>query len=124
MNRTTRLAVAAALGTLMAYAVAAPAGAAGPFDGTYRGTSTNITSGGGGCPSGGPLTKTVVNNTFGMSWSTSEIKLTVGPDGTITGSAGVGKALFSATGKIVGSTMAMEYGSLRCRYRFEGRKGG
>jgi hypothetical protein len=124
MNRTIRFRTIAALSALIAYAVAAPAGAAGPFDGTYRGTATNLVPGGAGCWPGGPMIKRVVDSKFTMPWPPSEMKLTVAPDGTISGTVSLTKALATGTGKITGNTMALEVGGQRCRYRFEGQKSG
>lgn len=133
MNRTIRFAAAAAASTLIAIVVAMPAGAVGPFNGTYRGTVKLVRNvplrpaAGPSCPGSGagvPGTRTVVNSKIKMEWAGSDVELTVGPDGTASGSENVRRLQFSASGKITGNTMVLEYGGQFCGYRFEGQKGG
>jgi len=139
MNRAIRFAAAAAVSVLMAYAATVPAGAAGPFDGTYRGrvklTMNSIPagkgagSGRGSCQGkavGVPAAWTVVDNTFSIKPEGRNIKLGVGPDGTISSleNVGGGWSYFDVfSGKIIGNSMVAEFGTSLCRYRFEGRKG-
>jgi hypothetical protein len=123
-------AAAAFLAASIPYAVIA----AGPFDGTYSGTVALARSQGGGkrsqqrpCnePADGPAaTRRVINGNLtlhgagGVAWTAK-----VGPDGMISGQATLNEAAtVSASGKITGDTMVLDYGTPHCGFHFEGRK--
>lgn len=99
------------------------ADAAGPFDGTYAGTTTNTQAGGGaGCGDGGPGSRTVVDSVMTTKYASQDVRIKIGADGTIDDSASVGSALLTIKGKITGNTMSYTFVSQRCAFRFDGTK--
>jgi len=105
-----------------------PAAAAGPFDGTYQGTvklvrsSLRAGSGSGGCAGnseGTPSTRRIVDGRLKMPWGTNEYEIPVGADGSISGNAVVGASQITVTGKVAGNSLAVDYASQSCSYRYE-----
>lgn len=123
MQRTIRnLSLAATV--MLAVPAFQPADAAGPFDGTYAGTTTNTQGGGGaGCGDGGPSSRRVVDNVMTTQYASRDIRIKIAADGTIDDSASVGSALLTIKGKITGNTMSYTFVSQRCAFRFDGTKG-
>jgi hypothetical protein len=129
---TMRLFTAARLsiGLIACLAIQMPskAQAAGPFDGTYVGTTTNTTMGKGtqGCVNATRKTITVKDGVFEyVTTSTSthqefHDKLPVGPDGSFkgtVGNAGQMSGTFTATG------MTGEWAVLACLFKMDFKKG-
>jgi len=121
--------VAVALVTGLAAAV--PAGAASPFDGTYQGITKLVRSnirggaGSGGCggsADGTSAARRIVDGKVKMPWGTNEYEIPVGADGTIGGTASVGAAQITVSGKITGNNMVIDYASQSCFYHWEGSK--
>jgi len=120
-----RLATCAIIAGLLAPDLSA---AAGPFDGAYQGTvklvrsSLRASAGSGGCggnAEGTPSTRRIVDGRLKMPWGTSEYEVPVGADGTISGNAMVGTAQITVTGKVMGNSLAVDYSSQSCGYRYE-----
>ncbi len=116
-----------AIGVTLAAAAAFPVHAAGPYDGTYVGTSTNTGAGDAGCGQGGHVSRVVTDGSFTQRWSTAELRATVGADGTIDGSGSVGVgnrggALVTIKGKITGNVMSYDVVSQRCTVHVQATK--
>jgi hypothetical protein len=111
-----------ALAALLAGIAILPAHAAGPFDGSYVGISTNTMPGGAGCGDGGPSTRVVTDSAFTLNWAGRQARFSVDSDGTINSSSNVGVAMLSAKGKIAGNKMTYDLNSQRCSFHFEGVK--
>jgi len=132
MSRSSTSIVAAAS---MSMFIACPlweSEAAERYDGIYRGTLKLTRSlgrpgaGSGACTGnaeGTPWTRTITNGTIRMQWVDSPYELKVGFDGTIRGSASVGISQITASGRITGNKLIMEYGSQFCTYLVEAQEG-
>ena len=121
MTFAFRTAVSAA--TILMTALIPYADAAGPFDGTYAGTTTNTQAGGGaGCGAGGPGSRTVTDNVMTTQYASRDVRIKIGAGGIIDDSASIGPALVSFKGKITGNVMTYDITSQRCAFHFEGTK--
>jgi len=126
LSRKTRLHLAAPLAVLLA--LAGMASAAGPFDGTYRGSETmvrgnNTTL----CAAHNDLVIVVRNSHFRRRWVEADLKVDVAGDGTFSGSTmyDVGhnrRATVTITGKIVGASLEADIGSDRCAFHMSLKK--
>lgn len=119
-----------AVGALLPAAIA-PVDAAGPYDGTYRGTvklvrSTITPQGKADCGSttaaGRQTTRRVADNKVTINYGGSDITFNVGADGTISGTSTYGRNQLTATGRITASAMVMDYGTQYCGFHFEGSR--
>lgn len=121
MSRSPRYFAVAAW--LLAAAAIPTVQAAGPFDGTYAGTTTNTQAGGGaGCGSAGPVSRTVVDSVMTTQYASRDVRIKIGADGTIDDSASIGSALLTIKGKVTGNTKSYTFVSQRCAFEFKGTK--
>jgi hypothetical protein len=127
MSKITRLTTAVIL-TFGAAALAttAPgaAGAAGSFDGIYKGSAITNTQ---GCYNRTHIVLTVRNNHFNRHWADAEMNVDVAGDGTF--SAGTSflvgdRAMRHVTinGKIADASLEADFDSERCTYHMSLRK--
>ena len=109
-------------------ALAGTALAAGPFDGTYRGSQTVLLNNNyQGCSARTDIVLVIRNNHFTRQWAGNVIDVDVAGDGTInkTASYEAGRnrqATLTVTGKIAGASLEADIGSDRCRMHLSLRK--
>lgn len=132
IKTTTWMAGACALAAVgWVWAGTAPAAAAGPHDGAYRGTVKLVRSavtnqGRANCGSttaaGTPATRRVVDGKVTINYGDSDISFDVAADGTISGTSTYGRSPLTMNGKITGTSMTMDYGTQYCSFHFEGNR--
>ena len=110
-------------------ALAGTAGAAGQFDGTYRGSQTvRLNNNYQGCSDSNDAVLIVRNNHFTRRWAgDSVINVDVANDGTFNGQASFiagrnRQATVSITGKIAGGGLEADMGSDRCQLHLSLKK--
>lgn len=127
MMQANRTAAWRWLATAALLAVAAPASAAGPFDGTYAGGTIRERGDTGTCgPDQGHATVTVVDGKFNYAWNPAfhvVVTSEVAPDGAVTGSqvwAGHNGRpnTVRVTGRIANGTLDVVFDSAYCARRF------
>lgn len=121
---------ACAMAAFLATATALPAPAAGPHDGTYKGTYRTIRNdNSGNCDKldNDNVSITVVDGKFTRTWAGNQLDITIAPDGTIAGSANRRQTtgavrVISFEGKLANGVMEGEYGHSKCAVKFSLRK--
>ena len=109
-------------------ALAGMARAAGPFDGTYRGSQTVLrNSNYQGCIDRTDIVLIIRNNHFTRQWVGNVIDVDVAGDGTFTKTASFEagrnrQATLTVTGKIASASLEADIGSDRCRMHLSLRK--
>jgi len=107
------------------------AGAAGPFDGTYRGGETMVRGNNSTfCTANNDMVIVVRNNHFTRRWGPggqANLSVDVAGDGTFNGSTtyDVGRhsmGTVTITGKIAGTSLEADVGSARCAFHMSLRK--
>lgn len=120
---------------VLAGALAPPATAAGPHDGTWKGTYRTIRNDNSGrCDKldNDNVTIQVVDGRFTRRWAGNDIEVTIAPDGTVAGSTTRDQATrpqsarnqtsVSFAGRIADGVMQGEYGHARCAVAFSLRR--
>lgn len=120
---------------VLAGALAPPSIAAGPHDGTWKGTYRTIRNDNSGrCDKldDSNVTIQVTDGKFTRRWAGNDVEVTVAPDGTVAGSAlraqgtstgsGRGQTSITFTGRIADGVMQGEYGHARCAVAFSLRR--
>lgn len=113
---------------LLSWAVAVPAHAAGPFDGTYAGRGQLAPGGNFNCPTEyGGRQVTIVDGAFSFKHNTIlTIDAKVAPDGTISGSGYAatmrGGGTQTLSGKVSGDTIEMDTANDRCTFHVTMKK--
>jgi len=115
---------------LLLASVAWPVQAAGPFDGTYKGTYRTIRNdNSGNCDKmdADGVTITVVDSAFTRVWAGNKVDITVTADGSVSGSANRSQNVRSQRvivfkAKITGGVMEGEYGHDKCAVKLNLRK--
>lgn len=128
--QTPRRLAALVLALAGSLSAAFPAWAAGPFDGTYKGTYRTIRNdNSGNCDKldNDNVTITIVDSTFTRTWAGNKLDITVAADGTVLGSANRGQnvrsqRVISFSAKIAGGVMEGEYGHDKCAVKLSLRK--
>ncbi len=102
-------------------ALAAPAGAAGPFDGTYKGNQTTLrTNGSAECAHLDHPNMVVVvqDSQFVRRWGEATLNVTVGPDGSFSSTVATSDSRklrnIVIKGRIAGGTLDAEIGTPLC----------
>lgn len=122
--------VAPTLVLVAALAVPHPAPAAGPHDGTYKGTYRTIRNdNSGNCDKldNDNASATVADGKFTRTWAGNSFEVTVAPDGAVFGAGrraqttGVVRVI-KFEGRIANGVMEGEYGHDKCAVRFSLRK--
>lgn len=134
-RRHLRLAASLALAAALAPWTPTPwtqAAAAGPHDGTWKGTYRTIRNDNSGrCDKldDSNVTIQVADGKFTRRWAGNDVEVTVAPDGTVAGSAvraqgasGRGQTSITFAGRIVDGVMQGEYGHARCAVAFSLRR--
>lgn len=114
----------------LAILLIAPASAAGPHDGTWKGSYKTIRNdNSGNCDKldNDNVTITVTDGAFTRRWAGNDIPVTVAPDGTVSGSSSRAQNVRSQRviafeGRIANGVMEGEYGHARCAVRFTLRR--
>ncbi len=114
-------------GALLAGVAPNPAGAAGPYDGTYRGPLTATEAMGRTCHSAAGVSRVVTDNVLSYQWAGAQMNIPVAADGSISGerrfgSAGKGRGLLRVTGRITSNVMTLDSEGNGCGFHFEGRR--
>jgi hypothetical protein len=126
--------IAAAFAVLLA--LPHPAPAAGPHDGTWKGTYRTIRNdNSGACDKldSDRVSITVTDGKFTRRWAGNTFEITVAADGAVSGSTrnslakrsdgGDNNRVIAFIGQIANGVMEGEYGHARCAVRFSLRKG-
>ena len=109
-------------------ALAGTAGAAGPFDGTYKGNQTVLRNNNyQGCSDRTDIALIIRDNHFTRQWVGYVINVDVANDGTFSGKASYEagrnrQATVSITGKIAGAGLEADIGSDRCQLHLSLKK--
>jgi hypothetical protein len=125
-----RLARIPALALILVAYAAANTQAAGPHDGTWKGSYKTIRNdNSGACDKldNDSVTITVADGKFMRRWAGNDIEVTVAPDGTVAGATSRAQStrsqrVISFEGRIANGVMEGEYGHARCAVRFSLRK--
>jgi hypothetical protein len=126
LSRKTGLHFAAPLAVILA--LAGMASAAGPFDGTYRGSETMVRGNNTAlCTAHNDLVIVVRNNHFRRRWVEADLNVDVAGDGTFNSSTmyDLGRhrqGTVTITGKIVGASLEADIGSDRCAFHMSLKK--
>jgi hypothetical protein len=108
--------------------VAGAAGAAGPFDGTYKGSETvQLNNNYQGCSNRTDIVLIIQNSHFTRRWYDTQFGVDVASDGTFSQVASFDagrnrRANVSITGKIVGASLEADMGSDRCKMHLSLKK--
>ncbi len=124
VRQSARYAAAWSLVVAGCLALAPPARADGPLDGTYTGDGVRVRGDDGTC--GAETRKTTItvkDGQFQYTWNRQMnvvVTVTVKPDGTVTGEQRWGRSgsAVIVTGKVVGKTMDAMFDSQSCARRF------